>query len=123
MLLLLASARAATAARPLACVRRRLFASGQPRGVPEEQQRKAWRTSVPEGCDVHTVFMAPPLIAPEQPASPRALNVAVVGVPNVGKSTLVNALVGAKISIVSPRAQTTREQTRGVLTEGNTQIV
>ncbi len=48
---------------------------------------------------------------------------ALVGAPNAGKSTLVNALVGAKVTIVSRKAQTTRAQVRGVMIEGETQIV
>lgn len=49
--------------------------------------------------------------------------VAVVGLPNAGKSTLVNALVGEKVSSVSPTPQTTRTLIRGILTEGRGQIV
>jgi GTP-binding protein Era len=49
--------------------------------------------------------------------------VAIVGRPNVGKSTLLNALVGQKISITSRKAQTTRHRITGVRTEGATQFV
>ena len=49
--------------------------------------------------------------------------VAVVGAPNAGKSTLVNALVGQKVAIVSPKAQTTRTRLMGVAIEGETQLL
>jgi GTP-binding protein Era len=49
--------------------------------------------------------------------------VAVVGAPNAGKSTLVNALVGQKVAITSPKAQTTRTRVMGIAIEGETQIV
>ena len=49
--------------------------------------------------------------------------VAVVGAPNAGKSTIVNALVGQKVAIVSPKAQTTRTRLMGVAMEGETQII
>ncbi len=49
--------------------------------------------------------------------------VAIVGAPNAGKSTLVNALVGQKVAIVSPKAQTTRTRLMGVALVGETQIV
>jgi GTP-binding protein Era len=53
----------------------------------------------------------------------RCGTVAVVGAPNAGKSTLVNALVGQKVAIVSPKAQTTRTRLMGVALAGDTQIV
>ncbi|MDE0801003.1 MAG: GTPase Era [Rhodospirillaceae bacterium] len=49
--------------------------------------------------------------------------VAVLGAPNAGKSTLVNSLVGTKVSIVSPKVQTTRTIVRGIALEGGSQIV
>lgn len=49
--------------------------------------------------------------------------VALLGAPNVGKSTLLNALVGAKVAIVSPKPQTTRSRIVGIVMEGQTQIV
>ena len=56
-------------------------------------------------------------------ASTRCGFVALVGAPNAGKSTLLNALVGQKVSIVTHKAQTTRAQIRGVVTDGPTQVV
>jgi len=49
--------------------------------------------------------------------------VAIVGKPNVGKSTLLNTLLGVKVAPISPRPQTTRKRLRGILTEGHRQIV
>ena len=49
--------------------------------------------------------------------------VAVVGAPNAGKSTLVNQLVGAKVSIVTHKVQTTRTRIRGIAAQGDSQIV
>jgi GTP-binding protein Era len=49
--------------------------------------------------------------------------IAVIGAPNAGKSTLVNALVGAKVSIVSHKVQTTRVPVRGIANEGDSQLV
>lgn len=49
--------------------------------------------------------------------------VAIAGAPNAGKSTLINALVGAKVSIVSPKVQTTRTRVLGILTKDESQII
>jgi GTP-binding protein Era len=53
----------------------------------------------------------------------RAGFVAVIGAPNAGKSTLVNALVGQKVAIVSPKAQTTRARLMGIAIQGSAQIL
>lgn len=57
------------------------------------------------------------------PQETRAGFVALIGVPNAGKSTLLNALVGAKVSIVSRKVQTTRALVRGIVMEGDAQVV
>ena len=56
-------------------------------------------------------------------AANKAGFVAVIGAPNAGKSTLVNALVGQKVAIVSPKAQTTRARLMGIAIEEQTQIL
>jgi GTPase len=53
----------------------------------------------------------------------RAGRVALMGRPNVGKSTLLNAIIGEKIAIVSPHPQTTRQRLLGILTDEESQIV
>jgi len=57
------------------------------------------------------------------PAAQRCGFVAIIGAPNVGKSTLVNALVGSKVTIVSPKVQTTRAMIRGIAIVGDAQLV
>ncbi len=66
---------------------------------------------------------SPAAAEPVDPALQRCGFVAIVGKPNVGKSTLLNALVGQKISITSRKAQTTRHRITGIRTEGATQFM
>jgi GTPase len=61
-------------------------------------------------------------LLPKNPPDTHAGFAAILGAPNAGKSTLLNQLVGEKVSIVSDKAQTTRMRVVGVLTEGNVQI-
>ncbi|MBS0511673.1 MAG: GTPase Era [Proteobacteria bacterium] len=68
----------------------------------------------PEGDDVHQTGQHPGF---------RTGFVAIVGRPNVGKSTLLNRLIGQKISIVSSKAQTTRHRVTGILTNEDAQFV
>lgn len=58
-----------------------------------------------------------------EPTHPHCGLVAVIGAPNAGKSTLVNALVGQKVAIVSAKAQTTRARLMGIALEGQAQII
>src|SRR4051812_33320085 len=61
---------------------------------------------------------------PAAPAGPtRAGTVALIGRPNVGKSTLLNALLGERIAITSHHAQTTRDRIAGILTRDGVQFV
>ncbi|MEH2590352.1 GTPase Era [Bradyrhizobium sp. AZCC 1721] len=61
--------------------------------------------------------------APGSSSETRCGFVALIGAPNVGKSTLVNALVGSKVTIVSRKVQTTRALIRGIVIEDNAQII
>ena len=62
--------------------------------------------------------------SPAQSGGPTSAGfVALIGAPNAGKSTLMNAMVGHKVSIVTPKVQTTRSRVRGIAMHGNTQII
>jgi len=60
---------------------------------------------------------------PNEPGQTRCGFVAILGAPNVGKSTLVNRMVGSKVSIVSPKVQTTRTRVLGIVMAGSSQII
>jgi len=60
---------------------------------------------------------------PAESASRRCGFIALIGAPNAGKSTLINALVGTKVTIVSHKVQTTRSLLRGIVIEGDAQLV
>jgi GTP-binding protein Era len=62
-------------------------------------------------------------LSEDQNIKTRAGYVAIIGKPNAGKSTLMNSLIGAKLSIVTPKPQTTRKRVLGIYSEGDTQIV
>jgi GTP-binding protein Era len=57
------------------------------------------------------------------PEARRCGFIALIGAPNAGKSTLINALVGSKVAIVTPKVQTTRTLLRGIAMEGSAQLV
>jgi GTP-binding protein Era len=65
------------------------------------------------------------MVEPEggEPAGRRCGFIALIGAPNVGKSTLINAIVGAKVAIVSHKVQTTRTLLRGIATDQTAQLV
>ena len=83
----------------------------------EDVQRSFHSVRLPPGAQVS------PALANKPKAQQRTTRVAIMGTPNAGKSMLMNVLVRHKVSAVSPKSHTTRINTVGVTTEGDTQLV
>ncbi|KAK1946060.1 Protein SGT1 [Phytophthora citrophthora] len=61
-------------------------------------------------------------LIPDEPPKPKALDLAVIGRPNAGKSSIMNRLLNVTVSAVSPKYNTTRDRVLGILTEGDAQL-
>lgn len=61
-------------------------------------------------------------LEPDEPKNPRGLDIAVIGRPNAGKSSILNSLINVTVSAVSPKYNTTRDRVLGILTEGDVQL-
>ncbi|KAG7382377.1 Era Like 12S Mitochondrial RRNA Chaperone 1 [Phytophthora pseudosyringae] len=61
-------------------------------------------------------------LIPDEPSNPKALDLAVIGRPNAGKSSIMNRLLNVTVSAVSPKYNTTRDRILGILTEGDAQL-
>jgi GTP-binding protein Era len=73
--------------------------------------------------DDHILDLSGEAAIPQAPAGYKSGFIGIIGRPNVGKSTLMNQLVGQKIAITSPVAQTTRNRLRGILTTSEAQLI
>ena len=89
------------------------------KGKPKQRSGKRRAAKIAAPPPVAT----PPPAAPPDDSAQRCGFVALIGAPNAGKSTLLNALVGAKVAIVSHKVQTTRTLVRGIAVEGAAQLV
>ncbi|TMW62668.1 hypothetical protein Poli38472_005286 [Pythium oligandrum] len=99
------------------------------RGDDYAQRRRAERRPTSQKEKTFTRLHSAPdsvleraYLDPDEPKRPKALDIAVIGRPNAGKSSIVNNLVNATVSAVSPKYNTTRDRALGILTEKDTQL-